>query len=166
MHTEIRVVHRDADRPAFWRGVPSCVVLAVCLLSIGDPSQAETNLRFYQSFQVGPAATHACGAPDPVICQNVAQAEGKVGKGLRIGAGSKLAYATKSHINPGSGTILLWVKPAAAALKSGRPLSIVDCGNTDGKNNDVSLAYFPQFGSFGATFDVSPEVGEPKPAAE
>ncbi len=153
-HTENEAMGKGTDWVVARRTALSRGVLAVCLLSMGHPSRAETNLRFYQSFDADLVATHACGPAEPVVSQNVTSAEGRVGKGVRIGTGSKLAYATERHVNPGSGTILLWIKPAAASLKSKRTLSIVDCGNADDKNNDVFLAYFPQLRAFGATFDA------------
>jgi len=128
--------------------------LIACLLVMCTFSQAESNLCMHVDFEEGATAAYARGASAPVVSERVALVEGKVGKGIRMGPGSRLAYAAEGHINPGSGTIMLWVKPSATALQSSRSLSIVDCGNTNNDNNDIYLAYFPQFRAVGATFDA------------
>ena len=139
---------RGQAHSLFWVGVCSL------LIANADQVFAQTNLRLYQSCDADLTATQACGNPAPVVGQNITVVPGRVDRCLRIGQGAKLAYQTKEHINPGSGSILLWVRPTGDTFRSGASRSIVDCATGDGSNNDICLSYFPQIPGLGATFDA------------
>ncbi|MBN2295893.1 MAG: exo-alpha-sialidase [Pirellulales bacterium] len=131
----------------------SCIYcLAVCFFT--GSARSETNLCFHASFGKGIGADTARGNTHPVLADGTQFAKGKIDRGLLVKAGSRLAYETAKHINPGSGTIMMWIKPNSAAVEKDAGFGLIDCGNATDSNNDIYLAYFAKQGALGATFDA------------
>ncbi len=137
------------DSPKNLAVLHGCVwFLAVFFL--GTLAGAESNLSFYASFDEGTKADVARGNARHVVAEDTELADGKTGQSLLLTTRSRLAYETAEHINPGSGTILMWIRPSGRTTSFG----LIDCGNATRSNNDVFLAFFTELGTLGATFDV------------
>jgi hypothetical protein len=124
----------------------------------GDESR---NLLFHVSFDDGVRAVTARGAGEPGVAGNIPKPlpAGRIGKAVALEAGARLSYPTKGNVNPGSGSVLVWIKPRWQARPAGDlaqgSRGIFDCGTADRDNSDVYLAYFPHIPGIAATFDAA-----------
>jgi hypothetical protein len=119
-----------------------------------------SNLVFHASFDEGPRASTARGSGEPSVAVNIPSVlpDGKIGKAMPTESGVRLAYPAKGNVNPGSGSVLVWIKPRWQARSAGElapgSRGIFDCGTADRDNSDVYLAYFPHIPGIAATFDA------------
>lgn len=129
------------------------LAVALCLAAsvVGGASVGGGNLALYLDFDSRLRPAFARGNPEPVCSKGISFREGKRGQAALIAGGTELAYETKEHVNPGSGSILLWLKRESAGGTGS--LGITDAGNERRDNSDVYLAFFPSSQSLGATFD-------------
>ena len=89
------------------------ISLCVCLITAALAYAQECDVLFHASFDGTVAAKTAKGALSPKSISGEARfEEGVKGKALVAGeAGALLQYATKGAVNPGRGSVEMWVKP-------------------------------------------------------
>ena len=129
--------------------VVACVLLMIML----GPACGADNLRFHASFDTGLSAHPARGNGRPVLAAKAHLTKGKIGQAVRFDMGTRLAFATAKHVNPGSGTIGMWIRVRSLTLRRSA-FGLIDCGNAKATNNDIFVAWFRSLNTLGATFDA------------
>jgi len=148
---------------AAWRiRCTGCLLLAMAVSPAGGTAargEEPTNLLFHASFEDKLLASTTRGPVGPGVALNVPSPlpDGKVGKAVPVEKGVRLAYPAKGHVNPGSGSVLLWTRPqwqgrTPEDLGLGSR-GLFDCATVGRDNSELYLAYFARIPGIAATFD-------------
>jgi hypothetical protein len=152
---------RFTDHLGLWQQIAGLLlVLGPVIANRVVGAEDSTNLLFHASFETGVRAETARGSREPSTAVNFPSPlpAGRIGKAAPMEAGVRLAYPSKGNVNPGSGSVLVWIKPHWQGRRAGElapgSRGIFDCGTADRDNSDVYLAYFPHIPGIAATFDA------------